>query len=158
MGIKAYWAAKTPKNVLDWHFSKTVAGKMELDYIKVIEFEDKHQMQVVEWKKDHIHKYTVQKDSDTGEYGDVIEQFDYINPLGMIPFINYAPLPSATQGIGISLINDIAYAQKYIYNLLSELEQNIRISGHPVWLKHLAHKQVLVQVQLLQYKKIWNLD
>jgi hypothetical protein len=135
MGIKAYCAAYTPQNVLDWHYRKTVAGKMELDYIKVIEFEDKHQMQVVEWKKDHIHKYTVQKDSDTGEYGDVIEQFDYLNPLGMIPFINYAPLPSATQGIGISLINDIAYAQKYIYNLLSELEQNIRISGHPSLVK-----------------------
>ena len=135
MGIKAYCAAYTPQNVLDWHYRKTVAGKMELDYIKVIEFEDKHQMQVVEWKKDHIHKYTVQKDSDTGEYGDVIEQFDYVNPLGMIPFINYAPLPSATQGIGISLINDIAYAQKYIYNLLSELEQNIRISGHPSLVK-----------------------
>ena len=135
MGIKAYCAAYTPQNVLDWHYRKTVAGKMELDYIKVIEFEDKHQMQVVEWKKDHIHKYTVQKDSDTGEYGDIIEQFDYVNPLGMIPFINYAPLPSATQGIGISLINDIAYAQKYIYNLLSELEQNIRISGHPSLVK-----------------------
>jgi hypothetical protein len=120
--------------VLDWHFSRTVAGKMELDYIKVIEFEDKHQIQVAEWKKDHIHKYTIQK-TDTGEYGDIIEQFDYVNPLGMIPFINYAPLPSATQGVGISLVNDVAYAQKYIYNLLSELEQNIRISGHPSLVK-----------------------
>lgn len=134
MGIKAYCAAYTPQNVLDWHFSRTVAGKMELDYIKVIEFEDKHQIQVAVWKKDHIHKYTIQK-TDTGEYSDIIEQFDYVNPLGMIPFINYAPLPSATQGVGISLVNDVAYAQKYIYNLLSELEQNIRISGHPSLVK-----------------------
>jgi len=134
MGIKAYCAAYTPQNVLDWHYRRAVSGKMELDYIKVIEFEDKHIIQIAEWKKDYICKYTIAKD-EHGDYGDVTEEFEYVNPLGMIPFINYAPLPSPTQGIGYSLVNDTAYNQKYIYNLLSELEQNIRISGHPSLVK-----------------------
>jgi len=134
LGIKAYCCAYTPQNVLDWKYKKSISGKLELTYIKVIEYEDKDISQIAVWAKDHIHKYTVSRTND-GEYGDIIEEFKYINPLGTIPFINYAPMPSPTPGIGFSLVNDVAYAQKYIYNLISELEQNIRISGHPSLVK-----------------------
>lgn len=134
LGIKAYCCAYTPQNVLDWKYKKSITGKLELVYIKVVEYEDKEICQIAEWAQDHIHKYTISKDGE-GEYEDIIEEYSYINPLGKIPFINYAPMPSPTPGVGFSLVNDVAYAQKYIYNLLSELEQSIRISGHPSLVK-----------------------
>jgi hypothetical protein len=39
------------------------------------------------------------------------------------------------RGIGASLITDIADYQKQIYNLNSEVEQSIRLSGHPTLVK-----------------------
>ncbi len=134
LGIKPYVCAYTPQNVLDWEYQKSISGKQELVYIKVLEHENKTQSSVTEWYTDRIVKSIVTKDS-FGEVTGVISSEEYTNPLGMIPFIHYAPLPAPTKGVGYSLIGDVAYAQKYIYNLLSELEQNIRISGHPSLVK-----------------------
>jgi hypothetical protein len=39
------------------------------------------------------------------------------------------------RGIGISDISDIADAQRFIYNMTSEVEQSIRINGHPALVK-----------------------
>lgn len=134
MGIRAYVCAYTPQNVLDWEYQRQLNGRQELTYIKVVENDTNQSMMLTEWYPDHIHKYKIAKD-DMGEVNGVLEEYTYPNPLGMIPFINYAPLPSPKLGIGYSLVGDVAYAQKYIYNLLSELEQNIRISGHPSLVK-----------------------
>lgn len=134
MGIRAYVCAYTPQNVLDWSYHKSISGKMILDYIKVIENESTHTVTLIEWYTDTIHKYVMSKD-EHGKPSQVLESYEYANPLGMVPFINYAPTKSPVAGIGYSLVGDVAYAQKYIYNLLSELEQNIRISGHPSLVK-----------------------
>jgi len=134
LGVRAYVCAYSPQNVLDWEYKRQVNGKQELVYIKVVEHDSNNSMMLTEWYPDHIHKYTISKDT-LGEVEEVMEDMVFENPLGMIPFINYAPLPSPRLGIGYSLVADVAYAQKYIYNLLSELEQNIRISGHPSLVK-----------------------
>ena len=134
LGIRAYVCSYTPQNVLDWEYRKSVTGKHELVYIKVIESEAKTQTSVTEWTKTEIVKTLVATD-ESGEMKNIISQEVFVNPLGVVPFVNYAPLPSPTKGVGYSLIGDVAYAQKYIYNLLSELEQNIRISGHPSLVK-----------------------
>jgi hypothetical protein len=42
---------------------------------------------------------------------------------------------SPVRGFGVSDITDIADAQKTIYNLTSEVEQSIRINGHPALVK-----------------------
>lgn len=135
LGIRAYLCAYTPQNVLDWNYRRNINGKQELVYIKVIEHDGRDHTLMTEWDKQMITKYRLDKDVDTGEHTNVEVLAQYVNPLGKVPFLNYAPLPSPTPGVGISLVNDVAYAQKYIYNLLSELEQNIRISGHPSLVK-----------------------
>lgn len=134
LGVRAYVCAYSPQNVLDWEYKRQVNGKQELVYIKVVEHDSNNSMALTEWYPDHIHKYTISKDT-LGEVEEVMEDMVFENPLGMIPFINYAPLQSPRLGVGYSLVADVAYAQKYIYNLLSELEQNIRISGHPSLVK-----------------------
>ena len=135
LGIRAYACAYAPQNVLDWNYKRNINGRHELVYIKVIEHEGRDHTLLTEWDTNHIIKYRLDKDVDTGEHTGVEVMAEFVNPLGKVPFINYAPMPSPTPGIGISLVNDVAYAQKYIYNLLSELEQNIRISGHPSLVK-----------------------
>jgi len=135
LGIRAYVCTYTPQNVLDWEYRKSITGKHELVYIKVVESETGTTSSITEWTPNEIVKTIVAKDENSGEMQHVIEQQIYTNPLGRVPFINYAPLPAPTKGIGYSLIGDVAYAQKYIYNLLSELEQNNKISGHPSLVK-----------------------
>ena len=134
LGLKGYVCAYTPQNVLDWNYTRAVTGKKILDYIKVVEHEDTNHALISIWYPDRIERYTVEKD-EQGEHTGIINEELYSNPLGYVPFINYAPLPSPTKGVGFSLVGDVALAQKYIYNLLSELEQNIRISGHPSLVK-----------------------
>ena len=57
------------------------------------------------------------------------------NNLGKIPAVWVYAQRSPTRGIGISDIGDIADVQNAIYNELSEIEQQIRISGHPTLVK-----------------------
>lgn len=135
LGIRAYVCTYSPQNVLDWEYRKNIAGKQELVYIKVIENESSTATSVTEWTPADIKKTVVAKDETTGEMQHVISEEVFENPLGMVPFFNYAPMPAPIKGLGYSIVGDVAYAQKYIYNLLSELEQNIRISGHPSLVK-----------------------
>jgi hypothetical protein len=57
------------------------------------------------------------------------------NGLGRIPATIAYATRSPVRGIGGSMISDIADAQKMIYNLSSEVEQSIRINGHPTLVK-----------------------
>jgi hypothetical protein len=43
--------------------------------------------------------------------------------------------PFPMRGFGASMISDIADAQRMIYNMTSEVEQSIRINGHPTLVK-----------------------
>jgi hypothetical protein len=134
LGIKPYVCAYTPQNVLDWEYTRSVNGTHQLSYVKVLESETNNQSSVTEWFPDRIVKTIVQT-NDLGEASHIVSTEEFQNPLGIVPFINYAPLPAPQKGIGYSVVGDVAYSQKYIYNLLSELEQNIRISGHPSLVK-----------------------
>ncbi len=133
-GIRGYCAAYTPQNVLDWNYTRGVAGKLELDYIKVKETENQNKVTITEWDKEFVTKYTILKDG-TGDWGEIIGVEQYDNPLGVVPFVFHAPIKSPTNGIGYSLVQDVADMQKYIFSLYSELEQSIRISGHPTLVK-----------------------
>jgi hypothetical protein len=135
LGIRAYAAAYTPQNVLDWYYERSLTGKMELEYIKVRESENDEYVTFTCWHKGYVEKYKVSKDQNTGDYRAIMEHEEYDNPLGYIPFIFHAPLKSPTKGVGISLVADVANQQKFIYNCLSEVEQHLRISSHPTLVK-----------------------
>lgn len=134
LGIRGYAAIYNPMNVLDWHFERNIAGKMVLRYIKVKESDNPDFMVVTEWTEKEVQRVRIEKD-DQGNPQDItnVQQFD--NPLGYIPFVHHAPIKSPVKGVGLSIVSDVADAQRYIYNLLSELEQTIRISSHPTLVK-----------------------
>lgn len=134
LGIRAYCATYTPDNVLNWEYERNLSGKMVLNHIKVKESDNSKQMVVTCWYPEFIVRYVVAKD-ENGEPHVITSQEQFDNPLGYIPFVNHMPLRSPVQGVGYSLIHDVADGQRYIYNLLSELETTIRISGHPTLVK-----------------------
>lgn len=134
LGLRAYACVYTPQNVLDWHHERDITGKVKLRYIKVIESENTETVTVTCWYEDKVCKYLVSKE-ERGDWGDILEYTEYENPLGYIPFVHHAPIRTPNRGVGHSLVADVADQQRYIYNLLSELEQNIRISGHPTLVK-----------------------
>jgi hypothetical protein len=107
---------------------------MVLDHIKVKESDNSEQMVITCWYPEYIVRYVVSKD-ENGEPHTISSQEQFDNPLGYIPFVNHMPLRSPVQGVGYSLVADVADGQRMIYNLLSELETTIRISGHPTLVK-----------------------
>ena len=134
LGIRAYAAVYNPMNVLDWRYERNIAGKLILNYIKVRESNNADSMVITEWTPSTVDRYHVSKDSH-GEPEMVLEHRQYENPIGYVPFVHHAPVKSVIRGVGHSLVADVADSQRYIYNLLSELEQTIRISGHPTLVK-----------------------
>lgn len=134
MGIRAYAAMYTPPNVLDWYYERNIAGKPCLKYIKVKESENTETIMFTCWHEEFVEKYTVSKD-DMGNPDKILDYKQYINPLGMVPFVNHAPVKSPVRGVGYSMLADVADSQKYLYNLASEVEQSIRISSHPTLVK-----------------------
>ena len=134
LGIRAYASMYTPENVLNWYYERNLAGKMILQHIKVRESENDDTVTYTCWYPDYVAKYVMSKD-DMGQPLKIINYDEYENPLGYIPFVYHAPIKSPTKGVGISLVSDVANQQKFIYNLMSEIEQTIRISSHPTLVK-----------------------
>lgn len=134
LGIRAYAAAYSPTAVLDWRYERNIAGKMVLQYIKVVESDNPEYAHVSCWHPDFVEKYKVTK-NDLGELDQVQDYQVFENPLGYIPFINHAPIKSPVKGIGYSMLADVADAQRFLYNCASEIEQTIRISSHPTLVK-----------------------
>ena len=148
LGIRAYVNSYVPSNVLDWQYESTVSGKQQLKMLKIVEHSGEDQDQLVVWYPDKVERYWVEKEqftktmmakgslgqSDTAyndeiSYGKIVKAEQYVNPLGYIPAFR------VSTDDGHSQIGDIADTQRQIYNRLSELEQAIRISGHPTLVK-----------------------
>ena len=134
LGIRAYAATYTPQNVLDWYYERSISGKMELEYIKVRESDNDQYAIFSCWYKDSVHRYKVSKD-EQGAFNNIADFNEYPNPLGYIPFVFHAPLRSPVQGVGFSLVADVADQQRFIYNCTSEIEQHLKISSHPTLVK-----------------------
>lgn len=134
LGIRGYSCVYTPQNVLNWEYKRSINGKMTLRHIAVIEDESKRHVTVTHWHEDSVLKVTCSKNEE-GEIEEITSFNEYDNPLGYIPMINHMPQKSLVRGVGYSIMSDVADNQKYIYNLLSELEQTIRISSHPTLVK-----------------------
>lgn len=133
--IRAYVTAYTPQSVLDWDYIKTANGSRELVYVKTIEWKTETQVGLREWTPTVIKEHTVNVDELTGEYTTIEKTVEIPNNLRRVPFIRYIPMPDPGYNHGVSMMGDVADIQRSIYNKLSELEQNIRISNHPMLVK-----------------------
>jgi len=129
-GIRPYAQLISPENILDWSWTR-VNGRYVLDYLKQKEHEDEKLLVVRVWTNETICRYELDKDDD-GQLK-LVEEIP--NAIGQIPFAMIKANPSHTRGIGNSDLADVAKIQQAIFNLMSEAEQAIRISGHPSLVK-----------------------
>jgi len=124
--IRPYCSMYSPENVLDWHYERQENGVYQLAQLTLLEELHKDHALVKCFYRDYVELKKI--DPDTGD-GVVIQTYD--NPLGVVPaFVAYTSR-SPIRTIGISDIDDIADQQRAIYSEYSEIEQQIRLSGHP---------------------------
>jgi hypothetical protein len=129
-GIRPYLNLITPLTVTDWTWHRTAAGSYELTYLKYLEEVNDTFSIVKEWTKDSIVTYQLNNMKQ-----EITNRTVEPNELGKIPAVIAYASRSPVRGIGNSLINDIADYQQQIYNLTSEVEQSIRLNGHPTLVK-----------------------
>jgi hypothetical protein len=129
-GVRPYVSMMSPLTVLDWSWQRQINGRYSLDYFKYIEEVNGDVVTCKEWTPDFIRTVVIDKEYDVVK-NTIVEP----NGLGKIPAVIAYSQRSIMRGIGISDIADIASAQKYIYNALSEIEQSIRLDSHPSLVK-----------------------
>jgi len=129
-GVRPYVNILTPLVVTDWTWQRASSGAYNLSYIKYLEDVNDTFSTVKEWTKETI--ITSRLNNVKNEIVDVITE---VNELGVIPAVIAYAARSPVRGVGASLVTDIADYQKQIYNLNSEVEQSIRLNGHPTLVK-----------------------
>ena len=130
MGVRPYLNLLTPLVVTDWRWRRRVNGSYELTYFKYIEDVNGNETTIREWTKELITTTTVNTDKEL-----ITGQMEEPNGLGMIPAVCMYAHTSSIRGQGLSTIEDIADAQRYIYNMTSEVEQAVRLGSHPSLVK-----------------------
>lgn len=125
-GVRPYVNLLTPLVVTDWHWSRQPNGRYSLDYFKYVEDVNGSVQTIREWTPELITTWTVDNNSRTADVVAV-----EVNELGSIPAVVVYNNRSQVRGIGVSDIDDIADMQRAIYNELSEVEQTVRLEGHP---------------------------
>jgi hypothetical protein len=130
MGVRPYLNLITPLLVTDWRWNRQANGRYNLTYLKYIEDANDTVSTIKEWMTDEIHTWIIDHQNKT-----IISHTIEANGLGEIPAVCAYNQKSPVRGIGISDISDIATAQRFIYNMTSEVEQSIRINGHPALVK-----------------------
>jgi hypothetical protein len=116
--------------VLDWSWQRSQNGRYELDYFKYLEEANGDIRVVKEWRLDTITTSIIDVKENT-----LNEVTVEPNGLGKIPAIIAYNGRSVIRGIGVSDINDIADAQRFIYNATSEAMQSIQLDSHPSLVK-----------------------
>ena len=129
-GVRPYVNLITPLTVTDWRWRRNANGRYDLEYLKYIEEGNDTISTIREWTTSEIHTWVVDHKNRT-----VQEHIVEPNGIGEIPAMVAYSRKSPVRGMGVSDITDIADAQKTIYNLTSEVEQSIRINGHPALVK-----------------------
>jgi hypothetical protein len=130
MGLRPYLTLLTPLTVMDWTWKRDAVGRFSLSYFKYTEEANDTFTTIKEWTPESITTTVVEHNQKK-----VIEKVVEINGLGRIPAVIAYNHRSPVRGIGVSDIADIKDAQKFIYNLTSEVEASIRINGHPTLVK-----------------------
>jgi len=129
-GVRPYLNLLTPLSVTDWRWSRRLNGSYELTYFKYVEDANDTVTVIKEWYVDSIVTTTVNHDKKEVTAREIV-----INGLGKIPAVILYAQTSPVRGIGLSTINDLADAQRFIYNMTSEAEQAVRLGLHPSLVK-----------------------
>ena len=129
-GVRPYASLLTPLVVMDWHWARNPLGRYTLDMIKYVEDVNGDEQVIKMWTPQEIVTWTVdtQEQKITGELREV-------NGLGKVPAVVAYGNRGPIRGVGVSDLSDIADHQKKIYNEYSEVEQSIRLNGHPTVVK-----------------------
>jgi hypothetical protein len=130
LGVRPYLNLMTPLAVTDWRWARSVTGVYELVYFKYVEEFTPSGQTVKIWTPDTIQTLEVDQKNNR-----ILNDYTEENGLGYIPAVVAYNLRSNVRGIGVSDITDIADTQRMIYNINSEIEQSIRIDGHPSLVK-----------------------
>ena len=125
-GVRPYLNILTPMVVLDWEYRRNRSGRYELVYLKYLEEVNGSVNVVKEWYPNWIRTRVVDTENNT-----ILDDNWDKNELSMIPAVQAYNKKGVIRGIGISDCNDIADAQKFIYNATSEIDQSIRMDSHP---------------------------
>jgi hypothetical protein len=129
-GVRPYLTLLTPLNVLDWRWERSESGYYDLRKVKYIEDINGSIQVIKEWTPETITTWVVNFDTRA-----VMSEETIPNPVGIVPAVCAYNSRSAVRGIGVSDIGDIADLSKSIYNMLSEVEQTIRLDSHPSLVK-----------------------
>jgi hypothetical protein len=129
-GVRPYVSLLTPLTVMDWSWSRSQLGRYTLDMIKYVEDVNGDEQVIKQWTPTEITTWTVDTKSQ-----EVIAEYIEPNGLGKVPAIVAYGNRGPIRGVGVSDLSDIADHQKKIYNELSEVEQSIRLNGHPTVVK-----------------------
>ena len=130
--IRPYVSLVTPLAVLDWRWQRAPNGVYYLDYLKIAEDNDDGRTSTIrEWTETEITTTVVDNTRRETENTTQVEP----NELGRIPAVLLYAQRGPQRGQGISDIEDIATAQRTIYNFNSEIEQGVRLSVHPSLVK-----------------------
>jgi hypothetical protein len=124
--VRPYMNLMSPLVVNDWTWHRHPNGAYELVYLKYIEEVLDKITILKEWTKDEIRTWKLDDQRKEAEIVAVEK-----NGLGIVPAICVYNRKSIVRGQGVSDIQDISDVQKMIYNLTSEIEQSIRLDGHP---------------------------
>jgi len=128
--VRPYIGLMSPLTVLDWEYVRQPNGVFNLTYFKYIETTAGNIQTIKEWTPEVIITYVLDTDKEV-----VTETIEEVNGINKIPAVLAYNKRSITRGVGLSDINDIADAQRYIYNCNSEIEQSVRLESHPSLVK-----------------------
>lgn len=130
-GIRPYVSLITPENVINWDYVRQPNGLYTLNYFQVIE---NYSVEGVIYRE-FTPEVTRLVERVRGDDSEVRILEETPNPIGSIPVVPLYAQRGFHRGIGVSDITDVADIQRSIYNEMSELEQNIRLAGHPSLVK-----------------------
>jgi len=135
-GLRPYVSIYTPDNILDWSFTRLPSGLYECSYVKLLEREIRADNVNIQFYVRTITKDSITIESYEPNKKNALKVVEVKpNNIGKVPVVWVYAQRSPTRGIGVSDIGDIADMQNGIYNELSEIEQTIRLSGHPSLVK-----------------------
>lgn len=125
-GVRPYVNLLTPLVVTDWRWERRANGRYDIVYFKYIEDVNDSVTTIREWTPDFIRTYEANNIK-----REAVMVTEEINELGRVPVVLVYNERSQVRGMGISDITDIADQQRAIYNEMSEVEQSVRLEGHP---------------------------
>ncbi len=130
IGVRPYVSLLTPLVVMDWSWKRNSLGRYTLDMIKYVEDVNGDEQVIKQWTPEAITTWVVDTQQQT-----VNNETVEINGLGIVPAVIAYGNRGPIRGVGVSDLSDIADHQKKIYNEYSEVEQSIRLNGHPALVK-----------------------